>query len=473
MQEGSMLRLLTIAVVAMLVSTSADAADPCDDKRAGYIRPHYDDSDTVVIFVHGLGGNPWETWKHPEATESWPCMLRGDGPLEKANVYLYGYDTGIGGERPRIADVAAGAKRDLLPVMGRHDQVIFVVHSMGGLVAAQTLLSIASEMHNRDLTRRVKAVLFFGTPGTGSALATAASKVTMNVQVEELRGGEAVSTLVAAWNKFGRFQNLSLCLAESEPIGNWAVRWLVAPALKLVGADSGLVVGQQSAFALCGGRGTTISSVDHLGMVKPNNTQHGAYQQLFRRAYACARPATRGTNPGSLAGKPEATLARLWRERLRAALTASNRDAMERQVGRFVARRASDNAPLDVYVLPPEPTAAPRSYQLGEIGHGQFLVALMDQPIVSSEQTQREVSLVKNIDSITFDGGVRERVRQLRAGGQLSDDDLAVLVDDPNSSEGDFLVLFLQAGLPTDEALKGYLRIDGQPACSQVTAAAL
>jgi pimeloyl-ACP methyl ester carboxylesterase len=468
-----MLRLLTIAVVAMLVSISADAADPCEDKQAGYILPRYDDSDTVVIFVHGLGGDPWETWKHPEATKSWPCMLRGDGPLEKANVYLYGYDTGIGGERPKIAEVASGAKRDLLPVIWHHDQVIFVVHSMGGLVAAQTLLSIASEMHNRDITRRVKAVLFFGTPGTGSALATAASRVTMNVQVEELRGGAAVSALVAAWKKSEQFQNLSLCLAESEPVGNWAVRWLVAPVLKLAGADSGLVVDQQSAFALCGGHGETISSVDHLGLVKPNNTQHRAYQHLFRRAYACVRPAARGTNLGSLAGRPEAMLARQWRERLRAALTASDRDAMERQVGRFVARRARDNAPLDVYVLPPEPTASPRPYQLGEIGHGHFLVSLIDQPIVSSEQTQRDVSLVKNIDSIIFDGGVRERVRQLRAAGQLSDDDLAVLVDDPNSNVSDLLVLFLQAGLPTDEALKGYLRIDGQPACSQITAAAL
>jgi hypothetical protein len=165
-----------------------------------------------VVFVHGLGGDAFATWRHDrDESDSWPHWLGLKCP--DVGVWSLGYAAsptlwarllpviGLGsrdsGYSMALPDRALQAL-DLMVRRGIGERpLLFVCHSLGGLLAKQLLRksSDSPDPRARQVANRTRAVLFLATPHTGAALASLANTFRAvfgsTVSVEDLREHDA------------------------------------------------------------------------------------------------------------------------------------------------------------------------------------------------------------------------------------------------------------------------------------------
>jgi pimeloyl-ACP methyl ester carboxylesterase len=139
-----------------------------------------------VIFFHGLGGGPLDTWRRASDPGSfWPSWLAEDIP--GLAVYSVDYEAPISGWRSTAMHPVDRAKNLLERLLVEPDlqegPLILIGHSLGGLVIKHLLRTAEGESHNRseaaNLIQRVKKVAFLATPHTGSGLAVWANRLRM------------------------------------------------------------------------------------------------------------------------------------------------------------------------------------------------------------------------------------------------------------------------------------------------------
>ncbi|KAF5867387.1 hypothetical protein ETB97_000156 [Aspergillus alliaceus] len=139
-----------------------------------------------IVFVHGLNGHPYNTWATQSPDVFWPADLLPE-VLEPSRVRIltYGYNANVtaftdGASRDRIhhhaETLASGlaANRNLRGCSER--PIIFVCHSLGGLVLKRTLIyckNVSDEkiQHLRSIYVSTYGILFLGTPHNGSDMA--------------------------------------------------------------------------------------------------------------------------------------------------------------------------------------------------------------------------------------------------------------------------------------------------------------
>ncbi|KAH0536662.1 hypothetical protein FGG08_006488 [Glutinoglossum americanum] len=150
-----------------------------------------------IVFAHGLTGHPEQTWRCTGALSidqhslgdagsitrgsSWPELLL-PAIIPQARILTFGYDADIAhfsepaGQnsiRDHAADLVAhlAAKRDHIESPNR--PIIFVVHSLGGLVCEDALLlsKNSAEPHLQKILECTRGIAFFGTPHAGADLA--------------------------------------------------------------------------------------------------------------------------------------------------------------------------------------------------------------------------------------------------------------------------------------------------------------
>jgi pimeloyl-ACP methyl ester carboxylesterase len=133
----------------------------------------------VVVFVHGLGGDPLGTWTSgKDVAAVWPKWLAED--LEGVAVWSVDYEAPMSdwrGSAMELTDRAANVLNLLLvkPDLGE-GQLILVGHSLGGLVIKQVLRKAADAATERadahSFIERVRKVVFLATPHVGADLAS-------------------------------------------------------------------------------------------------------------------------------------------------------------------------------------------------------------------------------------------------------------------------------------------------------------
>ncbi|KAG5287472.1 LipA and NB-ARC domain-containing protein [Histoplasma capsulatum G186AR] len=139
-----------------------------------------------IVFVHGLNGTSYNTWATKKPEVFWPGdLLPHTLKGQNVRILTYGYDANVtsfarGTSKERLhnhAEHLAGqliANRNLQDAVER--PIIFVCHSLGGIVVKKTLLYCEHLRHPR--TQHIRstyvstyAILFMGTPHNGSDLA--------------------------------------------------------------------------------------------------------------------------------------------------------------------------------------------------------------------------------------------------------------------------------------------------------------
>jgi hypothetical protein len=142
----------------------------------------YDFSEATIdiCFVHGLTGNRDSTWTAHGQSTPWPKTLL-PAELSKARILTYGYDAYIVRQSVassnRLIDHATNLLNDLTTDRARRNAssrpLIFVSHSLGGLVCKEAILLSRNnpDVHLRDIFDHIKGIMFMGTPHKGAWMA--------------------------------------------------------------------------------------------------------------------------------------------------------------------------------------------------------------------------------------------------------------------------------------------------------------
>ncbi|KAF4969079.1 hypothetical protein FZEAL_10300 [Fusarium zealandicum] len=126
-----------------------------------------------LVFVHGLGGNLRTTWKQVGTTEPWFTKPEFLGRLQgSVRALSFGYNANRFGDvaNTRIIHHANDLLRNL--VLKRLDNpdrpLIFIAHSLGGLVVKRAILLCATNDDWKAIKQSTKSIIFMGTPHMGS-----------------------------------------------------------------------------------------------------------------------------------------------------------------------------------------------------------------------------------------------------------------------------------------------------------------
>jgi protein SERAC1 len=134
-----------------------------------------------IVFIHGLTGDREQTWTHLDSLQPWPREIL-PALIPDARILTYGYDAYVLGHRGpatrnRIGDHARDFLNELVGYRQRSKSLarplIFVVHSLGGLLCKDALLLSrnSADGHLNDVLCSTTAIAFMGIPHSGSALA--------------------------------------------------------------------------------------------------------------------------------------------------------------------------------------------------------------------------------------------------------------------------------------------------------------
>jgi hypothetical protein len=146
-------------------------------------------NNSALVFVHGLFSNTADAWRSPGAY--WPDIVRNEPALDEHGIYLFGYDTGAAPGNYSIGD-ATNALHEYLKLDGLLDlrQIVFVAHSMGGIIARKLAVS-----RQQVFTQRQTSLGFFlvASPSLGSNYANLFGALIRlnNLQIDQLRFSQA------------------------------------------------------------------------------------------------------------------------------------------------------------------------------------------------------------------------------------------------------------------------------------------
>ncbi|KUJ21286.1 uncharacterized protein LY89DRAFT_730072 [Mollisia scopiformis] len=181
-----------------------------------------------IIAVHGLNGGALSTWSKLPAKDAKPCcwirdLLPSISTTDMCpRIMSFGYNARIWSKTAKqtIYTVSSELLTQLVDCRkGIEDNrsILFIAHTMGGLVVKSCLLLSRSSRDaspDFDIQRSTLAVVLFGTPHSGSKLAVVgsiasnlSSLVQGNASVEYFKGLKINSAMQQHLNQYSEFQD--------------------------------------------------------------------------------------------------------------------------------------------------------------------------------------------------------------------------------------------------------------------------
>lgn len=231
-------------------NTDANTTDP------HWVTQAHPRSRVAVVFVHGLFGDTDGTWTNANGTTFFQLLKSAPGIGDQMDVFVFGFrsDTLKGGS----LDVreAANMLEQSLQYNGvwSYPTVVFVAHSMGGLIAMREMIDNPSR---RD---QVPLMMFYATPQEGSQITAIAQHVVNNPAVKQMLMADENDFLKMLNDDWGRIPD------EDKPVINCAYE--TAPYSGV------MIVPWSSATRFCKDVPTAIEGTDHLTIVKPDRQAH-------------------------------------------------------------------------------------------------------------------------------------------------------------------------------------------------------
>lgn len=230
---SSVIRIMLLVVLFDVAGCSREEQAPTPKPESTRLIKVGDHESTAaqvdIVFVHGLGGDGHFTWQADDSQDTfWPNWLAEDFP--DARVWSIDYEAHVSdwiGNTLSLQDRAVGLLQELrLEAIGEERPVLFIVHSMGGLLVKQMLRKASEESQFRKLAENTKGVLFLATPHTGSPGATIIkvvdkvlpTLVRANITNEQLRSNDPYLRDLNQWYRgnIDHDQVLTYVLAETK-----------------------------------------------------------------------------------------------------------------------------------------------------------------------------------------------------------------------------------------------------------------
>ncbi|KAL8831007.1 MAG: hypothetical protein Q9191_001103 [Dirinaria sp. TL-2023a] len=170
-----------------------------------------------IVFVHGLTGDPASTWLHTASGTHWPANLLSRD-LSASRILSFGYDADVVNfwspvSQNRIGNHALNMLGDLTRLRENSDtegrKIVFVVHSLGGLVTQDCLCLSRRhpEKHLRQISVCTIGIVFLGTPHYGADLAAWAKFGTSIARTVKHANTNIVSVLEPGSEMLARVQD--------------------------------------------------------------------------------------------------------------------------------------------------------------------------------------------------------------------------------------------------------------------------
>jgi len=230
-----------------------------------YLRNNPDNS-TVIIFVHGVSGDPISTWTNVNGTY-WPNLLKNDPDFDNANIYMINYSSPVIASAYSINELAECMRRDLeSDKVLNHSRLIFLAHSMGGLVTREFLLKYKNYA---DKVSQGGFLYFFATPTSGSSIARIIKFLSQNQQygrMVPLKSDDSLADIQRNWLA-------SIQMTKIPSYGSYETKDTLGLR----------IVEQDSATQLCN---RPVSPIDknHIDIVKPTDIKDESYR-AFKSAF--------------------------------------------------------------------------------------------------------------------------------------------------------------------------------------------
>ena len=135
----------------------------------------YNDSDTVLVFVHGVLSDSASCWLNDKVKPNvfWPDLIESDDRFKGIAIYLADYHTAMdSGDFPIhqcaqqvFSYLKTSDTKGRLPVLSKQ-KIIFVCHSMGGIVVRQLLCDEFKNFAGKQL-----GIVLIASPSYGSKVA--------------------------------------------------------------------------------------------------------------------------------------------------------------------------------------------------------------------------------------------------------------------------------------------------------------
>ncbi len=238
-------------------------------------------NDTCVIFVHGIFGSGADTWLGAIAGDTFPKLLGSDPEFSfRVDTFVFEYYTPYFGSAASIVDLAdqlRGALEDKR-IPESYARLVFLGHSMGGLVVRELLLN------NRSLIDKVPMLYFAASPTNGSELAPIGKRFSTNPQLRGMipvEDNDFLQSIQSAWTGSPEAVSIpSYCSFEEVP------------------TEGVIVVTRSSATALCN-RARDPITANHIDIVKPPDRDDPRYTRfataLRRSLAATSAPRPQGS----------------------------------------------------------------------------------------------------------------------------------------------------------------------------------
>lgn len=256
-----------------------------------------------VVFVHGLGGHAYDTWRwNADGDTFWPLWLAED--LEGLTVHTLAYEappSNWWGTSMALQDRAANVLESLLAAPSLADgPVVFVCHSLGGLIIKQIILDMDQQKEERpeiaSLLKRVTQVVFLATPHTGSRMAS------LLAQIRFLAWPTSIVRLLVANDPTLRAINQNYRgLAQRR---NGSLSHLIFYETKNI--QGCVVVDEASSDPGLPGRRPIPIDADHIRIAKPGDRQSLLYSVV--RNFVAENPPRQGDLAIAMLDEPDRSM---------------------------------------------------------------------------------------------------------------------------------------------------------------------
>ncbi|KAH8900458.1 hypothetical protein GQ53DRAFT_128407 [Thozetella sp. PMI_491] len=245
-----------------------------------------DEGAVDIVFVHGLRGHRERTWT--ANTTLWPKTLL-PSKIPNARVLTFGYDANVvqwgqAVSRSRVADHASNLLNGLVTHREEDNTndrpIIFICHSLGGLVCEEALVISNDEPETsfKNIARLTKGILFLGTPHHGSSLAQWAASITRLVGIVHPSNHNIVQVLRNDSEVLARIQDRFHTMIRSRQGAGLARVEIACFYEELPHPGVGLVVPQESAI-IPGYRSRGIHS-NHADMGKFESVEDDGFKAI-------------------------------------------------------------------------------------------------------------------------------------------------------------------------------------------------